>query len=59
MKAKLMHTPWGPPQDVEALADVVLRIETASHGGLKLSRERAVGLPSRRRPNLTDDTDIR
>ena len=35
-----MHTPWGPPQDIEELAEGVWRVSTASHGGLKLSRER-------------------
>ena len=29
-----MHTPWGSPQDIEELAEGVLRVSTASHGGL-------------------------
>ena len=45
MKVNTMYTPWGPPQDVVALAEGVVRIETASHGGLKLSRERWDSLP--------------
>ena len=40
-----MHTPWGPPQDIEELAEGVWRVSTASHGGLKLSRERWASLP--------------
>ena len=40
-----MHTPWGPPQDIEELAEGVWRVSTASHGGLKLSRERWNLLP--------------
>ena len=39
------HTPWGPPQDIEELAEGVWRVSTASHGGLKLSRERWYSLP--------------
>ena len=45
MKVNTMYTPWGPPQDVVALAEGVVRIETASHGGLKLSQERWDSLP--------------
>ena len=41
-----MHTPWGPPQDIEELAEGVLRVSTASHGGLKLSRERWAEIPA-------------
>ena len=40
-----MHTPWGYPQDIEELAEGVWRVETAGHGGLKLSRERWGELP--------------
>ena len=40
-----MHTPWGPTQDIEELAEGVWRVSTASHGGLKLSRERWHSLP--------------
>ena len=40
-----MHTPWGRAQDVEELADGVFRVSTASHGGLKLSRERWEEIP--------------
>ena len=41
-----MHTPWGPPQDIEELAEGVWRVSTAGHGGLKLSRERWYSLPA-------------
>ena len=40
-----MHTPWGLPQDIEELAEGIRRVETASHGGLKLSRKRWQELP--------------
>ena len=42
----LTYTPWGWTHDVEQLADGVLRVTTASHGGLKLSRERWNELPA-------------
>ena len=44
----MMHTPWGAPQDIEELAEGVWRVSTASHGGLKLSRERWNALPGLR-----------
>ena len=45
MTGTRMHTPWGYPQDIEELAAGVWRVSTASHGGLKLSRERWEELP--------------
>ena len=42
----LMYTPWGWTQDIEELAEGVLRVSTPSHGGLKLSRERWDPLPA-------------
>ncbi len=42
----LTHTPWGWSQDIEELAEGVLRVSTPSHGGLKLSRERWNELPA-------------
>lgn len=42
----ITYTPWGWTQDVEELAEGVLRISTPSHGGLKLSRGRWESLPS-------------
>ena len=41
-----MHTPWGPPQEIEELAEGVWRVSTASHGGLKLSDERWAEIPA-------------
>ena len=48
MTRTTMHTPWGWSQDVEELAEGVLRVSTAGHGGLKLSRERWDSPPPRR-----------
>ena len=45
MTRTTMHTPWGTPQDVEQLAEGVLRVSTAGHGGLKLSLGRWASLP--------------
>ena len=47
-----MHTPWGPPQDIEELAEGVWRVSTASHGGLMLSRERWAELPAEVRDSM-------
>ena len=47
-----MHTPWGPPQDIEELAEGVWRVSTASHGGLKLSDERWAELPAEVRDSM-------
>ena len=51
-----MHTPWGPPQDIEELAEGVLRVSTASHGGLKLSRERWAEIPAEVRDGMFTPT---
>ena len=51
-----MHTPWGDPQDIEELAEGVWRVSTASHGGLKLSRERWNALPARVRAAMFTPT---
>ena len=51
-----MHTPWGPPQDIEELAKGVLRVSTASHGGLKLSRERWAEIPAEVRRTMFTPT---
>ena len=45
MTATTFHTPWGWSQDTLELAEGVWRVETAGHGGLKLSRERWEELP--------------
>ena len=42
----LTYTPWGWTQDIEEVAEGVLRVSTPSHGGLKLSRERWDELPA-------------
>lgn len=36
----LKHTPWGPTQDTVTLAEGIVSYETASHGGIWLSKER-------------------
>ena len=41
-----MHTPWGYPRDIEEVAEGVLRVSTAGHGGLQLSRERWTEIPA-------------
>ena len=46
MMETTMHTPWGPPQDVEELAEGIWRVSTAGHGGLKLSGERWAAIPA-------------
>ena len=51
-----IHTPWGYPQHVEELAEGVWRVSTASHGGLKLSRERWEELPAGVRDTLITPT---
>ena len=39
-------TPWGPAQHVEPLREGVELVQTASHGGLRLSTEVAATLPT-------------
>ncbi len=56
MTGTRMHTPWGYPQDIEELAEGVWRVSTASHGGLKLSRERWEELPDRVRDSFLTPT---
>ena len=46
MTKTLTHTPWGWTQEIQKLAEGVLRVTTAGHGGLKLSRERWEELPA-------------
>lgn len=46
------NTPWGKPQTCTLLAEGIWTISTASHGGLKLDRERNAKIPaSARRPS--------
>ena len=40
-----IHTPWGWSQETQELDEGIWRVYTASHGGLKLSRERWNELP--------------
>ncbi len=40
------HTPWGWTREIQELAEGVLRVTTAGHGGLKLSRERWEEIPA-------------
>ena len=51
-----IYTPWGWTQDVEELADGVLRVSTPSHGGLKLSCERWDSLPAEVRDGMHTPT---
>ena len=51
-----MHTPWGPPQDIEELAEGVWRVSSASHGGLMLSRERWAEIPAEVRDSMFNAT---
>ena len=46
MPKTLTHTPWGWTREIQKLAEGVLRVMTAGHGGLKLSRERWEELPA-------------
>ena len=46
MTGTTIHTPWGPPQDVEELAEGVWRVSTASHGGLMLGPDRWAAIPA-------------
>ena len=56
MMRTTMHTPWGPPQDIEELAEGVLRVSTAGHGGLVLTRERWNELPAAVRDTMLNAT---
>lgn len=40
-----MRTPWGPAQDIKELAEGILDIGTASHGGIKLDAARNAIVP--------------
>lgn len=40
MSAAPRYSPWGPVQDSTELADGIVEVSTASHGGIWLSRER-------------------
>ena len=40
-----MRTPWGRADFVEILAEGIVSVNTPSHGGIKLSRERQAAMP--------------
>lgn len=40
-----MQTPWGPAQSIDKIADGILCVSTASHGGIILSPERNAKVP--------------
>jgi hypothetical protein len=40
------RSPWGPVQNAEEYAPGVWKIDTASHGGFKLSRQRNAAVPA-------------
>lgn len=40
-----MHTPWGPSQYTDPLADGITVVSTASHGGIRLSDSRNQQVP--------------
>jgi len=50
-----MNTPWGRSDSVTEIADGITRVTTASHGGIRLSRERNDRMPGcfRNRNNET------
>ena len=50
------YTPWGWTRDTEELAEGVWRVSTASHGGLKLSRERWAEIPAEVRDAMFNAT---
>ena len=56
MTSTTLHTPWGPAQEIVELAEGVLRVSTASHGGLKLSPERWAELPAEVRNLMLNPT---
>ena len=42
---KIHSTPWGAPQDQEVIADGIILVTTASHGGIWLSPARVQQMP--------------
>jgi hypothetical protein len=40
-----IHSPWGPSQQVTAIADGIVWISTASHGGARINAKRAQAMP--------------
>jgi hypothetical protein len=42
-----MYTPWGQSQTVETIADGIIAVTTASHGGIFISHKRLDAMPER------------
>lgn len=40
-----IETPWGPSQSITEIAEGIDRIDTASHGGIRVSPERYKSMP--------------
>ena len=49
-----MYTPWGASQGQEQIAEGIISVHTASHGGLCLSEERIKQLPDWYKPFTGD-----
>ena len=58
MTTNTIYTPWGWTRDIEEIAEGVWRVTTASHGGLKLSRERWDELPAEVRGTMLTPTFV-
>lgn len=41
-----MYTPWGESQTIETVADGILSVTTASHGGFLLDKRRTAAMPA-------------
>ena len=48
----ILDTPWGPPQHTSMVAEGMVRVVTASHGGLRLLTEAQERLPQEVRDSL-------
>ena len=48
-----VHTPWGPAQQVERIAEGIDFYSTAGHGGYKISAERKKAMPEPYRSHQT------
>ena len=49
---QILDTPWGPPQHTSMVAEGVVRVVTASHGGLRLLPEAQDRIPGEVRNSL-------
>lgn len=43
---KITHTPWGAPQDQKIIAEGIIRVDTASHGGYFLNEQARAAMPT-------------